>query len=187
MTGIPLARQIACLRRELGNRRRTYPAHVRHGRMTESEARNEIEECEAALTTLCELGPRPTAEDRADRPVEPGATTVFVTTGGHVTCIGPRAGLALPETFLRHLKHMQHAGWSATMTGNLFHGAVPTLRDPTPVNDPPVHGWPAAVAAFQLRVTTDRPNLAKLATATLTRPGGADHHAQARHVTRHSP
>lgn len=49
---VPLARQIACIERELRMRRRVYPRWVEGGRMTADKSRQEIEDMEAVLATL---------------------------------------------------------------------------------------------------------------------------------------
>ena len=52
MPDVPLARQIACVKRELGMRQRVYPRRVADGRMTETERQREVAEMQAVLATL---------------------------------------------------------------------------------------------------------------------------------------
>ena len=52
MPDVPIARQIACVKRELGMRRRVYPKRVADGRMTEADHQREVAEMEAVLATL---------------------------------------------------------------------------------------------------------------------------------------
>jgi membrane carboxypeptidase/penicillin-binding protein PbpC len=49
---IPLARQIACVERELKMRRRVYARWVQDGRMPQAKADSEMAEMEAVLATL---------------------------------------------------------------------------------------------------------------------------------------
>jgi hypothetical protein len=49
---VPLERQIACLRREVGLRKRVYPRWIQNGRMTQEQADSQIEAMEAAQATL---------------------------------------------------------------------------------------------------------------------------------------
>lgn len=58
---VPLARQVACVERELRMRRRAYPRWIAAGRMTEQEAARETWEMQAVLDTLRGLAGAPTA------------------------------------------------------------------------------------------------------------------------------
>jgi hypothetical protein len=58
---VPLARQIACVERELRMRRSTYPQWIEEGRMTVEKAARETWEMQAVLDTLRRLGGAPTA------------------------------------------------------------------------------------------------------------------------------
>lgn len=49
---VPLAEQIACVKREIGMRRKVYPRWVQGGMMTETKAQAETEAMEAVLKTL---------------------------------------------------------------------------------------------------------------------------------------
>lgn len=49
---VSLADQIACVEREITMRQRVYPNWVTRGRMTESNARKEIQRMQAVLETL---------------------------------------------------------------------------------------------------------------------------------------
>ncbi len=55
MTDIPLAQQIACLKREIAMRQRVYPKWVESGRMKLDMAEREIATMTAALHTLMGL------------------------------------------------------------------------------------------------------------------------------------
>jgi hypothetical protein len=59
---VPLARQIACVERELRMRRSEYPRLVEEGRMSAEKATRETWEMQAVLDTLRRLGGAPTAE-----------------------------------------------------------------------------------------------------------------------------
>lgn len=52
MADVPIERQIACVRREVGMRRRVYPGWVAARRLTQEEADRQLEAMEAALATL---------------------------------------------------------------------------------------------------------------------------------------
>jgi hypothetical protein len=52
---VSLERQIRCVKRELGKRKGVYPRWVAAGRMTEQQAKDELEIMEAVLGTLAEL------------------------------------------------------------------------------------------------------------------------------------
>lgn len=52
MTGITIERQIACVRREIGMRKKVYPRWQASGRMTAEESTRQIETMEAVLATL---------------------------------------------------------------------------------------------------------------------------------------
>lgn len=52
MTPIPLKDQIACVGRELGMRKGTYPKWVASGRMTQAEADKELSRMDAVYRTL---------------------------------------------------------------------------------------------------------------------------------------
>jgi len=58
---VPLARQIACVERELRMRRRAYPRWVGDGRMTAEQAARETWEMQAVLDMLRGLAGVPTA------------------------------------------------------------------------------------------------------------------------------
>jgi polyhydroxyalkanoate synthesis regulator phasin len=51
-TAVPIERQIACVRREIGMRKRVYPGWVQRGKMTQEEADRQIEVMEAVQATL---------------------------------------------------------------------------------------------------------------------------------------
>ena len=55
MATVPLDRQIACVRREVGMRRRVYPRWVASGKMTQEEADRQVEAMEAVQATLEQL------------------------------------------------------------------------------------------------------------------------------------
>ena len=55
---IALARQVACIERELRMRRRVYPRWVQEGRKPQADADREIAEMEAVLETLKALQPQ---------------------------------------------------------------------------------------------------------------------------------
>ncbi len=52
---VGLDRQIACVRREVGMRKRVYPRWVATGKMTQEEADRQIEAMEAVQATLEKL------------------------------------------------------------------------------------------------------------------------------------
>lgn len=54
---IPLADQIACVRREIAMRRRVYPGWVSSGRMTQEQSDLELTRMQAVLETLQGLMP----------------------------------------------------------------------------------------------------------------------------------
>jgi hypothetical protein len=56
---VPLARQIACVKRELAMRRSAYPKWVARGRMRAEDAARETAEMQAVLDTLNELAGEP--------------------------------------------------------------------------------------------------------------------------------
>lgn len=58
---VPLARQIACVERELRMRRGAYPRWVAQGRMTAEDAARETWEMQAVLDTLRQAAGTPTA------------------------------------------------------------------------------------------------------------------------------
>lgn len=61
MEEISLDDQIACVERELGFRRKTYPRHVARGKLTQTLATQELARMEAVKRTLVlvrEAGPR---------------------------------------------------------------------------------------------------------------------------------
>lgn len=49
---ITIERQIACVRREIGMRRKVYPGWVQRGKMTQDEAERQIATMEAVQATL---------------------------------------------------------------------------------------------------------------------------------------
>ena len=49
---IPLADQVACVRREIAMRERAYPGFVRSGRLTQEKADRELATMRAVLETL---------------------------------------------------------------------------------------------------------------------------------------
>jgi hypothetical protein len=54
-TPIDLEQQLACVRREIGMRRRVYPRWVQAGRMSQAAADREIATMEAVLDTLTKV------------------------------------------------------------------------------------------------------------------------------------
>lgn len=52
---VPLASQIACIKREILFRRRLYPRWVERGRMTKAEAHHEVLAMESVLATVMQV------------------------------------------------------------------------------------------------------------------------------------
>lgn len=61
--GVTIERQIACVRREIGLRRRVYPRWCAAGRITPETAQAEVEAMQAVLATLERLRDAETVRD----------------------------------------------------------------------------------------------------------------------------
>lgn len=96
MTRFTLDDQIACVRGEIGMRRRVYPGRVASGRMSQKRADHEVACMEAVLETLTALR-RPSREQV--RQVLEEVEALDLPDGAHWALVHERLGLEYGEVF----------------------------------------------------------------------------------------